>query len=86
VDWPYHLPWVLLGLWAAPKEDSGVSSAELAFGAPLDLPGQFLTAEEPPPSDFVEPIPPLANRLTTYAEMAAKPPAALMVAKFVYVH
>ncbi len=29
--WPEHLPWVLLGLRAAPKEDSGVSSAEMVL-------------------------------------------------------
>jgi transposase InsO family protein len=34
-DWPLHLPWVLLGLRAAPREDSGVSAAELVYGAPL---------------------------------------------------
>ena len=28
-DWPSHLPWVLLGLWAAPKESSGISSTEV---------------------------------------------------------
>jgi hypothetical protein len=27
-DWAAHLPWVLMGLRAAPKEDSGLSSAE----------------------------------------------------------
>jgi hypothetical protein len=32
VDWPAHLPWVLLGLRAAPKEISGVSSAEAVLG------------------------------------------------------
>jgi hypothetical protein len=31
-DWEFHLPWVLLGLRAVPKDDSGVSSAELVFG------------------------------------------------------
>jgi hypothetical protein len=89
VQWPQHLPRVLLGLRAAPKEDSGISSAELTYGAPLSLPGQFITAEEPPPSGFVEKLrsasPPPPTRQPTYAEMAAKPPAALMVAKFVYV-
>ncbi len=72
-----------------PKEDSGVSSAKLAYGAPLSLPGQFITAEEPPPAGFVEKLrsvsPPLLTRQPTYAEMTAKPLAALMVAKFVYV-
>ena len=38
--WVAHLPWVLLGLRTAPKEDSGLSSAELVYGTPLELPGQ----------------------------------------------
>ena len=29
-DWLEHLPWVLLGLCAAPKEEAGVSAAEAA--------------------------------------------------------
>ena len=48
-DWPDHLPWVLLGLRAVPKEDSAVSSAEMVLGDPLMLPGQPLAAGEPPP-------------------------------------
>jgi hypothetical protein len=40
-DWYQHLPWVLLGLRAAPREDSGISAAELVYGCPLSLPGQF---------------------------------------------
>ena len=38
-DWPAHLPWVLLGLQAATKKDSGISSAEMFNGVPLRLPG-----------------------------------------------
>jgi hypothetical protein len=30
--WPGHLPWALLGLRAAPKDDSNISSAELVYG------------------------------------------------------
>jgi len=48
-DWPDHLPWVLLGLRAAPKEDSAISSAEMVLGDPLVLPGQPPIAVEPPP-------------------------------------
>ncbi len=40
-EWAAHLPWVLLGLRAAPKEDSAISSAELVYGSPLRLPGQL---------------------------------------------
>jgi hypothetical protein len=35
-----HLPWVLMGLTAAPKEDYEISSAELVYGQELRLPGQ----------------------------------------------
>jgi transposase InsO family protein len=47
-DLPDHLPWVLLGLRAAPKEDSAISS-EIVLGDPLVLPGQPPTAGELPP-------------------------------------
>jgi hypothetical protein len=47
-DWPDHLPWVLLGMGAAPKEDSAVSSEEMVLGDPLVLPGKPPAAEEPP--------------------------------------
>jgi transposase InsO family protein len=40
-DWEFHLPWVLLGIRAAPKDDSNVSAAEAVFGQPLMLPGQL---------------------------------------------
>jgi transposase InsO family protein len=63
-DWPSHLPWVLLGLRAAPKEDTGASSAELVLGAPLVLPGELLSSAEPPATEFLQrlrqaPPPPL---------------------------
>ena len=54
VEWPDHLPWVLLGLRVAPKEDHNISSAELVYGAPLNLLGEFLSTPEPPPANFTE--------------------------------
>ena len=89
-DWPAHLPWVLLGLRAAPKEDSNLSSAELVFGAPLTLPGDFLDDEEPPAAEFLakmqaSPFLPPPTRPLTYAQAAATPPAALGEAQFVYI-
>jgi hypothetical protein len=44
----------MLGLRAAPREDSGISSAELVYGALLTLPGLLISAPEPPPEHFVE--------------------------------
>lgn len=40
-NWIDELPTVLLGLRAAIRSDTGVSPAELAFGRPLRLPGDF---------------------------------------------
>ena len=36
-----HLPWVLLGLRAAPKDEAGVSAAEATYGHSLVLPSQL---------------------------------------------
>ena len=43
-DWLDELPWVLLGIRTAPKEDLAASSAELVYGAPLTVPGDFIPA------------------------------------------
>ena len=89
VDWPQHLPWVLLGLRTAPKEDANISSAELVYGAPLTLPGQFLNSVEPPPLDFVDNLrvapPPPPTRPLSYAEVTRSLPASLEKAAFVYI-
>ena len=53
-DWLSHLPWVLLGLRAAPKEDHNSSSAELLYGVLLTLPGELLDVQEPPAAIFLE--------------------------------
>jgi hypothetical protein len=50
---PAHLPWAMLGLRAAPREDSGVSPAELTFGAALSLPATFLDNAERDPEHYV---------------------------------
>jgi hypothetical protein len=50
-DWHNHVPWVLLGIGAAYREDSEFSPAEAVYGSQLILPGQFInTAESPSPS------------------------------------
>jgi hypothetical protein len=79
---------VLLGLRTAPKEDSGVSAAELVYGAALALPAELLSAAEPPAAKFLQKFQPVeisATRPLSYAEVAAKPPAALLQASHVYV-
>jgi cleavage and polyadenylation specificity factor subunit 1 len=86
-QWPEHLPWVLMGLRAAPKKESAVSSAELVFGVPLTLPGQLLSTPETPVQEVVEAIrsmQPTPTRQISYAE-AASGLQHLQQAEFVYV-
>jgi hypothetical protein len=45
--WSEELPFVLLGLRAQPREDTGLSPAEEAvFGAQIVLPNEFLQNDE----------------------------------------
>ena len=53
-NWINHLPWVLMGLRAAPREDDGSTPAQEVFGTPLILPGQFLDSPEIPLKLFLE--------------------------------
>ena len=41
-NWVDELPWVLLGVCTMPKEDLASSSAELVYGTPLTVPGDFI--------------------------------------------
>ena len=47
-DWCDKLPWVMLGLRTSPKEDLCASPAELVFGQPLRVPGDFVPANADP--------------------------------------
>lgn len=49
-NWLDHLPWVLLGLRTALKEDLGTSVAEMVYGAPLTVPADFFPANRPDPA------------------------------------
>ena len=46
--WVDRLPWVMLGLRTAPKEDLRASSAELVYGQPLRVPGDFIPTATAP--------------------------------------
>ena len=79
---------MLLALWAAPKEASGVSSAELVFGSSPSLPGELLGGKEKAVDVSVkllqgQQMPP--TRKMSYAEAACKPSLALQQASHVYV-
>ena len=40
--WTEALPWALLGIRSAVKEDSKCTAAEMVYGSPLRVPGQFI--------------------------------------------
>jgi hypothetical protein len=87
-EWVSHLPWVLLGLRAAPREDSGVSAAEMVFGAPLTLPGSLLVAAEPPSEFFQRHLQSAVPCVATWpvdGQQQQKELAALRAASHVYV-
>ncbi len=44
--WSEELPFVLLGLRAQPREDTGLSPAEAVFSAQIVLPNEFLQNDE----------------------------------------
>ncbi len=88
---PPYLPWVMLGLRTAPKEDCGLSSAEMVYGEALTLPGEFLEASTPPGDSFLQL---LRERMTRFQPPPTRPvevkpasqqEAALHKADFVYV-
>ena len=87
--WMEHLPWVLLGLRSVPKEDSGISSAELVYGSPLTLPGEFLDVGEVAPGHYVEKIranpTSIPTRPLEAPRQVEKAQAVLQEAAFVYV-
>ena len=88
VDWAEHLPWVMLGIRVAPKEDSAVSATEMVFGSPLTLPGQILTDEDVPASTRERAdsaVKQFAAASRSYAVVASGIPGTLAEAEMVYV-
>jgi len=82
-SWLEHLPWVLLGLRSAPKEDAAVSSAEAVYGTQLVLPGQLHH-----PDGVAQPtcrVPPLPLRERSYPAATRSGSGLLDGVEWVYV-
>ncbi len=80
INWAAHLPWVLMGLRAAPKDDSSISSAELVYGQELRLPGQPTLSTAPVADGAASPPavrPALPTRLTADLNETGRVPAQL---------
>lgn len=69
--WTESLPWVLLGVRSAFKEDLQASSAELLYGEPLRLPGEFFEPTINGTVDLAE----FTARLRNFAEKLRPVPA-----------
>lgn len=70
-NWTETLPFVLLGIRSAWKEDLQASSAELVYGEPIRLPGEFIA---PSTNHIMEDPTTLITRLrTSLANLTPKP-------------
>jgi cleavage and polyadenylation specificity factor subunit 1 len=65
-NWVDELPWVLLGIRTAPKEDLASSSAELVYGAPLTVPGDFIPPARDAP-DAAKVLQRLRQKVSSFA-------------------
>ena len=91
-NWLDELPWVLLGIRTAPKEDLQASSAELVYGAPLSVPGDSLATPTMSlsPTRYLQCLRDVVNSFTpapttTHGTPPVSVPASLHAAKFVFV-
>ena len=55
-NWIQHLPWVMLGIRATPREDTDITPAQAVFGSSLVLPGQIATDPETSLDNFMSTI------------------------------
>lgn len=87
-NWIDELPWVLLGLRTVPKEDLQASSAELVYGEPLTVPGDFLSSNTTPWSPLdklkITRTPPVVPTSLHNTPKTFVPPD-LLTAKYVFV-
>jgi hypothetical protein len=73
-DWHDHLPWVLLGIRTAFREDSEFSPAEAVYGSQLVLPGQFINTAESPSPSFLRELQTTMSGRAGVAPVRAPPP------------
>ena len=90
-DWVSHLPLVLLGLRATPKDDTGLSVSEAVYGSPLTLPGELVDIPELLPDAFLRKVDRAIDGFAVPLPHHVRPvplvqlPSALMSAKYVFV-
>ena len=90
-NWADELPWVLLGHRTTPKDDLKASPADLVYGSPLTVPGDFV--QDSPQATVDEHLRQLRERVGDLSPVPASHhdcprtnvPATLNNAKFVFV-
>jgi len=83
-QWDDHLPWVLLGVRTAPKEEAAVSAGEAVLGQQLVVPGQQTPGADQRGSEGTCPPAAIPPTKRTYAE-ATKGSSQLDCADWVFV-
>ena len=93
-SWTQALPWVLLGLRNAPRDDTATSLAEMVFGMPQRIPGMCFQTDQSRPCSAAEQLELLRKNIADHtprtldldkfksSPFIAKP---LRTAKYVYV-
>ncbi|GFO09449.1 Pol polyprotein [Plakobranchus ocellatus] len=92
-NWADELPWVLLGLRTAPKEDFGLSAAELVYGIPLSVPGEFIDSTSKTVNAYApnDPFSSCVQRLSPFStshhglSSSSSVPQSLRDSKFVFI-
>ncbi|XP_047997271.1 uncharacterized protein LOC125234893 [Leguminivora glycinivorella] len=84
IDWVERLPLVLLGIRTAWKDDMAASTAELVYGEPLRLPGDFFHSSASNPEDLS--YTDFVHRLRTHMQDIQPSPVIRHGASKVFVH
>ncbi len=90
-NWIDELSWILLGIRTSPKEDLKSSSAEMVYGLPLTVPGEFLqTGIRPSPDQQLRQLRENAGSLAPVPTSQHGPvtpfvPHTLLVSPYVFV-
>ena len=54
VSWKQDLPLIMLSLRSTPRDDNGISPAEMVYGSVLALPSAFVDTRAPPSNEFLQ--------------------------------
>ncbi len=92
-NWLDELPWVLLGIHIALKEDLKCSSAEFIYGAPITVPGGFIATPQgaQTPANILPQLRDTVNKFvpvptTCHDKTKTSMPSDLQSSNYVFIH